>query len=53
MIYKYLCPLCEISTEITKPIVEVERIEHCHICESELQRVWEAPMISTADGVKQ
>jgi len=52
MIYLYNCPHCNIETEITKPMIEVDRVEYCHVCESELQRVWQAPMISTADGVK-
>lgn len=52
MLYLYICPNCKLKTEITKPMSEVDREEHCHICESELQRVWQAPMISTADGVK-
>ena len=52
MIYLYICHNCKIETDINKSMQEVDRVEHCHICESELQRVWQAPMISTADGVK-
>lgn len=52
MTYLYKCPHCKLETEITKPIAEVDRIEHCHICESELNRVYQAGMIKTRDGVK-
>lgn len=52
MIYTYQCPNCKLETEITKPMVEVERVEHCHICGSVMQRVWQAPMVKTGDGIK-
>lgn len=52
MTYKYSCPHCKLETEITKPMAEVDRVEHCLVCESELQRVWQAGMIKTGDNVK-
>lgn len=52
MIYSYKCPHCKIEVEINKTMEEVDRIEHCHVCESVMQRVWQAPMISTGDGIK-
>ena len=52
MTYSYKCPHCKIETEINKPMAEVDRVEHCEICESELQRVWQAPMVKTSDGTK-
>jgi len=51
MVYLYLCLHCKLKTEITKPMAEVDRVEHCHVCESELQRVWQAPMVKTSDGL--
>lgn len=52
MTYQYSCPLCSKETEITKPMADVEREEHCEICESVLKRVYNAAMIKTSDGVK-
>lgn len=52
MTYLYKCPHCKIGIEITKPMEEVDRIEYCHICESELKRVWESPSTKTGDGFK-
>jgi len=31
---------------------ESERVEYCEVCESELKRSYQSPMIVTADGVK-
>lgn len=53
MIYLYQCPHCKIEEEIHKLIAEVDRVEHCKICESELKRVYQAGMIKTGDGIKQ
>ena len=52
MVYRYKCPHCKLEAEITKTMAEVDRVEYCEICESELQRVWQAGMIKTGDGVK-
>lgn len=52
MTYTYTCQECKIEIEIMKPVSEVEREEHCNICESELKRVYNAAMIKTNDGVK-
>ena len=52
MIYKYKCPHCEKEVIINKSMSDSERAEHCAICESELKRVWEAPTITTGDGLK-
>lgn len=52
MTYAYQCPLCKIEAEINKPASEVDRVEHCHICESEMKRVYNAAMIKTSDGTK-
>lgn len=53
MIYSYKCPHCKIEVEINKTMEEVDRIEHCHVCESELKRIWNSASIKTSDGVKQ
>ena len=52
MTYAYICPHCEKQTVINKPMSESDRAEYCEVCEGGLKRVYESPMISTADGVK-
>lgn len=52
MTYIYKCPHCEKTTEIIKPMGESDHKEFCKICEGELKRVYEAPSIATADGIK-
>lgn len=52
MRYLYKCPHCEKEVTIEKPISESNRVEYCDICESELNRVWIAPTITTGDGLK-
>lgn len=52
MEYVYKCPHCNKETVISKPMSQSDRIEHCEICESILQRVYNAPSIATADGIK-
>lgn len=51
MTYNYVCPTCSMEITISKPIEQSDRIEHCQICETKLKRVYEVPMIKTADGV--
>lgn len=33
-------------------MADSNRVEHCDICEGELNRVWEASTIITGDGYK-
>jgi len=52
MTYVYKCDECNLVAHIDKPMAEVDRVEHCEICESELKRVYIVPAITTADGFK-
>ena len=52
MTYLYQCPYCLFEVRIEKPMALSDRIEHCEICEGEMKRVFEAPTIFTADGMK-
>lgn len=52
MIYLYQCQQCNTEVEIMKKTSEVDRVEHCQVCDSKLQRVWQAPMVKTSDGTK-
>lgn len=51
MVYLYKCPHCKLETEITKPMAEVDRIEHC-TCGSVMKRVYSGASIKTNDGFK-
>jgi len=37
---------------IEKSMADSDRIEHCEICENELNRVYIAPSVATGDGFK-
>ena len=52
MTYLYNCKNCKEQTEINKPISKASRKEFCIKCNRELDRVYTASAIKTADGFK-
>jgi len=53
MTYNYICPNCKMQVTINKSMQDSNRVEYCALCEHELKRVYQVPMIKTNDGVKQ
>ena len=52
MIYNYKCPKCNKVTKIEKPMSESGKLEKCSVCNGVMNRVYDAPSISTGDGMK-
>lgn len=52
MIYTYKCSRCKKITEVTKSMNDSDREEFCEKCNNKLDRVYEAPTIKLADGLR-
>ena len=48
--YDYICPKCNISIEISKPLSDSSKIELCEKCDTTLQRKYTCPAISVSGG---
>lgn len=51
MTYAYICPKCNKEHNISKPMSDSDRIEHCE-CGEVLKRIYNTASIKTNDGVK-
>ncbi len=52
MTYIYKCVTCNEITEVTKPMKDASKVEHCKKCKEPMNRVFDVSGIKTGDGVK-
>ncbi|WP_373074015.1 FmdB family zinc ribbon protein [Sulfurimonas sp.] len=52
MKYNYVCDKCKKDIEVNKPMSESSRDEFCKVCETKMRRIYSAPVIRTADGLR-